>query len=125
MVSFSTSLADPEGSMALVTAVQWVQGALLGTVATTIAVVMVATVGLMMLSGRVNYRHGATIILGCFVLFGAPSIVAGLRATVSDSWDRSSVNVSVPPAPEFAPPQKLSEPAGSYDPYAGASVPGI
>ena len=24
-------------------------------------------------------RHGATVILGCFILFGAASIVAGIR----------------------------------------------
>lgn len=58
----------------------WLQGTLLGTVATTVAVIAIAAVGLMMLTGRINWRHGAVVIVGCFILFGAASIVAGIRA---------------------------------------------
>lgn len=72
---------DPQGSGAIIGAVNWLQGTLLGTVATVAAVIAVAVVGLMMLTGRINWRHGAVVILGCFVLFGAASIVAGIRAT--------------------------------------------
>lgn len=32
-----------------------------------------------MLTGRMNWRYGATVILGCFILFGAASIVAGIQ----------------------------------------------
>lgn len=74
-------LADPRGSGPIVSAVQWLQGTLLGTVATVIAVIAVACVGLLMLTGRINWRHGAVVILGCFILFGAVSIVAGIRST--------------------------------------------
>lgn len=74
------TLGDPEGSGVLVAAVRWLQGTLLGTVATAVAVIAVATVGLLMLTGRINWRHGATVILGCFILFGAASIVAGIQA---------------------------------------------
>lgn len=72
--------ADPEGSGVIVRAVSWLQGTLLGTVATVTAVIAVAVVGFMMLTGRINWRHGAVVILGCFILFGAASIVAGIRA---------------------------------------------
>lgn len=72
---------DPQGSGPIVSAVQWLQGTLLGTVATVVAVIAVACVGLMMLSGRINWRHGAVVIVGCFILFGAVSIVAGIRST--------------------------------------------
>ncbi len=72
---------DPQGSGVIVGAVDWLQGTLMGTVATTAAVIAVGIVGFMMLTGRVNWRHGAMVILGCFVLFGAASIVAGIRAT--------------------------------------------
>lgn len=71
---------DPHGSGALVNAVEWLQGTLLGTLATTVAVIAVAVVGFMMLTGRINWRHGAVVILGCFILFGATSIVAGIQA---------------------------------------------
>ena len=72
--------ADPAGSGVIVGAVNWLQGTLLGTVATVAAVIAVAVVGFMMLTGRIDWRRGATVILGCFILFGAASIVAGIRA---------------------------------------------
>lgn len=75
--------ADPAGSGVLVSAVGWLQGTLLGTVATVAAVIAVATVGFMMLTGRINWRYGATVILGCFILFGASSIVAGIHSTAT------------------------------------------
>lgn len=74
---------DPEGSGTIVNAVNWLQGTLLGTVATVVAVIAVAMVGFMMLTGRINWRHGAVVIVGCFVLFGAASIVAGIRAAAT------------------------------------------
>ncbi|AQR75898.1 type VI secretion protein [Sphingomonas sp. LM7] len=74
-------LADPAGSGVIVSAVRWLEGTLLGTVATVVAVIAVATVGLLMLTGRINWRYGATVILGCFILFGAASIVAGIQST--------------------------------------------
>ncbi len=72
--------SDPAGSGAIVGAVNWLQGTLLGTVATVAAVIAVAAVGFMMLTGRMNWRYGATVILGCFIVFGAASIVAGIRS---------------------------------------------
>jgi type IV secretion system protein VirB2 len=77
------SLSDPAGSGVLVSAVRWLEGTLLGTIATVVAVIAVASVGLLMLTGRINWRYGATVILGCFILFGAASIVAGIQSTAS------------------------------------------
>lgn len=70
---------SPQGSGPILAAVQWIQGTLLGNVATSIAVIAVAVVGFMMLTGRMNWRHGVTVILGCFILFGAAAIVAGIE----------------------------------------------
>ncbi len=70
---------DPAGSGAITGALYWIQGTLMGTVATVSAVIAIAAVGFMMLTGRMNWRYGATVILGCFILFGAASIVAGIR----------------------------------------------
>src|SRR5688572_11780982 len=75
------SFSDPAGSGVIVAAVRWLEGTLLGTIATVVAVIAVATVGLLMLTGRINWRYGATVILGCFILFGAASIVAGIQNT--------------------------------------------
>ena len=70
---------DPQGSGPIIAALGWMQGTLLGNVATTAAVIAVAVVGLMMLTGRMNWRFGATVVVGCFVLFGATAIVSGIR----------------------------------------------
>ena len=70
---------DPAGSGPVVNALAWLQGTLLGNVATAVAVMAVAAVGFMMLTGRLNWRFGATVILGVFILFGAGTIVAGIQ----------------------------------------------
>lgn len=74
---------DPQGAGVIVGAMNWLQGTLLGTVATVVAVIAVAAVGFMMLTGRINWRHGAVVVIGCFILFGAASIVAGIRVAAA------------------------------------------
>lgn len=81
--AYAADFADPEGSGVLVNAVNWLQGTLLGTVATTVAVIAIAAVGFMMLTGRINWRHGAIVVVGCFILFGAASIVAGIQSAAT------------------------------------------
>lgn len=71
---------DPAGSGPIVGAVNWLQGTLLGNFATAIAVIAVAAVGFLMLTGRINWKYGATVVLGLFILFGAASIVGGIRS---------------------------------------------
>ncbi|MXO63880.1 TrbC/VirB2 family protein [Qipengyuania oceanensis] len=75
--------ADPAGSGPIVAALGWLQGTLLGNVATAVAVMAVAAVGFMMLTGRLNWRFGATVIIGVFILFGAASIVAGIQGVAA------------------------------------------
>jgi type IV secretion system protein VirB2 len=74
---------DPQGSGVIVNAMRWMQGTLLGTAATVVAVIAIASVGFLMLSGRMNWRHGGIVILGCFILFGAASIVAGIQSAAT------------------------------------------
>jgi type IV secretion system protein VirB2 len=76
-----TANFDPQGSGPILGAVNWLQGTLLGNVATAIAVIAVGATGLMMLTGRIDWRRGATVILGLFIVFGAASIVAGIQST--------------------------------------------
>ncbi|MDE2404404.1 MAG: TrbC/VirB2 family protein [Sphingomonadales bacterium] len=83
--AFAQDLADPQGSGVIINAMNWLQGTLLGTVATVVAVIAVAAVGFLMLTGRINWRHGAVVILGCFIVFGAASIVAGIRSAATGS----------------------------------------
>lgn len=106
---------------ALTAAVDWVRLLLTGTTATIVAVLAVATVGLLMLGGRIDFRQGARVILGCFVLFGSSAIASGLLG-LSREVVEAPPPVPLPEvaAPVIAPPPK---PAVPYDPYAGASVP--
>ena len=71
---------DPAGSSPLLAALTWVQGTLLGNLATTAAVIAVAAVGFLMLTGRIDWRRGLTVVIGAFIIFGAVSIVAGIRS---------------------------------------------
>ena len=71
---------DPAGSNVILNGVTWLQGTLLGNVATALAVIAVGATGLLMLTGRIDWRRGATVILGCFIIFGAAAIVAGIRS---------------------------------------------
>jgi type IV secretory pathway VirB2 component (pilin) len=75
--------ADPAGSGPIVAALGWLQGTLLGNVATAVAVMAVAAVGFMMLTGRINWRFGATVIIGTFILFGAGAIVSGIQTAAA------------------------------------------
>ena len=78
--ALAQAAADPQGSGPIVNALGWLQGTLLGSVATAVAVMAVAAVGFMMLTGRINWRFGATVIIGVFILFGAATIVGGIQA---------------------------------------------
>ena len=119
----SYSLADPTGAPSLVAAVTWVEEVLLGTVATTIAIIAVAAIGLMMLRGRVNWRNGATVILGCFILFGASAIATGIRSLAGGDAGPAYEPVAVTPYVFPAAPQPTQPPSGPLenDPYAGAA----
>lgn len=122
MHSPTLSLTDPPADSAIANGIGWIQDAALGTVATTVAVIAVAAIGLLMLSGRLELRRGITVVLGCFILFGAASLAGALT---------SSTGANTQPRPLAAPdPGPLSSqlltptpPPSVYDPYAGASVP--
>ncbi|GAA4779530.1 hypothetical protein GCM10023219_29280 [Stakelama sediminis] len=112
-------LSDPSRPSPLLAAMAWVEGTVLGTVATTVAILCVAMVGLLMLGGRLDIRRGLTVVLGCFVLFGASTIVSGFRGAIG-SVQRTSIPSSHVTSELPAPIPSASPPA--YDPYAGASV---
>lgn len=108
----------------LLAAARWIEALLLGPLATSVAVIAVASVGLLMLTGRVNVRRGLTVILGCFILFGAGAIAQGLRGGVA----MVASDVPTPPLPPQE-PQALqpilaapAQPQPLADPYAGAAL---
>jgi thiol:disulfide interchange protein len=108
----------------MVSAVAWLQGTVLGAVATAAAVVAVAAVGFMMLTGRMDMRRSGQVILGCFIIFGAATIANGLMAAMSLSSRGSDQNPPDQQVVSAVPPTVpvKSVPAVS-DPYAGAAVP--
>lgn len=116
----TSSLTDPPAQSPITDGVAWVQAAAMGSVATTVAVVAVATVGLLMLSGRLELRRGITVVLGCFILFGSGGIAAAITGL-------TEMRTTPPPAsPSIQPPSTslpTAPPPAAYDPYAGASVP--
>lgn len=71
--------ADPAGSSPMLAALNWVQGTLLGNLATTAAVIAVAVIGYLMLTGRFDWRRGIVVLVGIFIIFGAVTIVGGIR----------------------------------------------
>ena len=77
--AYGQAQPDPAGSSPLLAALTWVQGTLLGNLATTAAVIAVAIIGYLMLTGRFDWRRGMVTLVGIFIIFGAAAIVAGIR----------------------------------------------
>jgi hypothetical protein len=105
--------------------VNWVEAILLGPAAASVAVIAVAYVGFAMITGRVDVPHAVRVVLGCFIIFGASTIAAGIRVALPGT-EIGGEAMSVAPA-EMAdtlpPAQENPEaPPRSYDPYAGAAV---
>ena len=114
-----TIALDPSApsTSALLAATQWIEATWLGGVGTSLAVIAVAWAGFEMLSGRVSPRRGGTVVLGCFILFGAPMIVSeltGLARSGTGVENGRVTDIPPEPTPTVPPP---------YDPYAGAAVP--
>lgn len=106
---------------AIAAAVSWLEQTLIGNLAAVVAIIAVACFGLMLMSGRVSTRSGAQLIFGCFILFGASSIAAGIMGVLGSSEPQGP-----PPAPVAAAPSvPVAQPPTShlYDPYAGAALP--
>jgi type IV secretion system protein VirB2 len=114
------SLADPPPASAIASATDWISGTLFGPLATAIAIIAVAWLGLMMLSGRLDMRRGLSVILGCFLLFGAMAVANGLRSSAMD--EGATPIASAPPPPVFPVPTTNTGNANAFDPYAGAAV---
>lgn len=105
-------------------ALGWIEGTVLGTVATAVAVIAVGWIGFLMLTGRIDIRRATHAILGCFIIFGASTIAAGIHGAITGgSSDSAAQEIDPPPyypsASQVAP---QSVPA-TTDPYAGAAVP--
>lgn len=100
----------------------WLQGLLLGPLASVLAVLAVALLGLAMLQGRLPVKRTAQIVAGAFILFGAPIIAQGLLIAATATPREAPRVAGIPPISQTAAPQPY-RPANPFDPYAGASPP--
>lgn len=99
-------------------AVRWIEDLMIGPVAALVATVGIAVIGLLFLNGTVHWNRAAKALLGCFVIFGAPSISAGLLNPVGTIFSTSHIQNDT--AEFLGPPPRPPE---QYDPYAGAALP--
>ena len=105
---------------ALPNAVNWVSDLLFGPLATAIAVIAIACVGFSMLLGRINVRRGLSVVLGCFLLFGARATADGMRSIAGND---SLQSMSVSPPPTVYPSAPLpGNNSNAFDPYAGTAI---
>lgn len=112
---------DPAATNVFSTAITWIQALLIGRLATAVAIIAVASVGFLLISGRIDVRRGAQVIVGCFILFGASTIASGIWSAASGtSGSPAMLPATMLPPP---PPSQPALPASPYDPYAGAAMP--
>ena len=98
-------------------AISWVVQLLTGEIATSVAVLAIALLGVGMFTGRFSTKRGVSVIVGCVILFSARSIADGLM-------QRSAAPEAIATTPAATPTYRASIPAPlPYDPYAGAAVP--
>ncbi len=112
------SLLEPTGSSSLTVLARWIEGVLLGDLAVILAIIAVALVGLLLVTGRFAARQAAQVAIGIAIVFGAPTIAAGLLGAA----DRGAS-----PAPQMASSETEASPRGdlppgNYNPYAGAAL---
>ncbi|GGD53863.1 hypothetical protein GRI62_04485 [Erythrobacter arachoides] len=100
-------------------AMSWITGILLGELAATLCVIAIAFVGYSMLTGRLAIRRGAQVVLGCFVLLGAPAIADGMIGLWDPDWrdeaqGAQTVVFEARPRGELVP--------ADYSPYLGPTA---
>jgi type IV secretory pathway VirB2 component (pilin) len=101
-------------------AAQWVDRMLVGPLGTSVAVIGVAWFGFALMAGRLSLRRGGLLVLGCFVLFGAPGIA---RALIGLAQAGGTTTAPISPQQITVPPPPVAVAPPPFDPYAGASVP--
>jgi type IV secretion system protein VirB2 len=108
---FDRPTVSPLGS-----AFQWVGSFFQNDAAISLCVIAVALLGYTMLMGRWPIRRAALVIIGCFVLLGAPLIAGDILggAQVTDASPQVQASGVLY--------QRADLPPADYDPYAGASL---
>lgn len=95
--------ADPFAALAaMITAL------LNGPLATTLAVIAVAFFGLQLLGGTIDMRRAGRLVIGCFLVFGASTLAAGLmsaaRGWAGEAPRNATISTTIVPS---APPMRV------------------
>jgi type IV secretory pathway VirB2 component (pilin) len=106
------SLFEVGGGTPMAESARWIEGVLLGEIALGVSVIAVALIGGLMLTGRLPLREGMRVVVGCFVLLGAPVIAVGFVGEAAPDIEAATPPVTERPRPDF--------PQTRADPYAGA-----
>ena len=88
-----------------------------GSLAVILATIAIVILGFVMSSGRFSLRSGIQVILGTFLLFGAPIVAAAFSGAA-----REVAEPAEPELPSAQPDPREDLPPANYDPYAGASL---
>lgn len=102
-------------------AIEWIVALLTGTMATIVAILAVAIVGISFLWGRVHLSQAFRVVIGCFIIFGAGLLASGLGSLGAGSGDTAEPLAASQP-PVFRAPEVIE---GAYQPYPGAAVPEV
>ncbi len=111
------SLFEPSQGTALSQSADWLTQIVSSSLAATLCVIAIAFVGLMLMTGRLVVRDAVRVVLGCFVLLGAPAIATALLKLTDVAAEPQQPAIIAAQTP---PPAPL--PPSNYDPYAGASL---
>ena len=117
-------MIEPETRNAAGHLLSWLQGVLLGRFAAVVAIIAIASLGFLMLTGRLEVRRASRVIFGCFVIFGASTIARGIMGVITGTAQSAEVvQVEQPPRSSLAVPTYPQIKTKTYDPYAGAALP--
>lgn len=98
-------------------AAEWLSGLATGSIAMSLCVIAIAVLGMQMLAGRIPIRAGVQVVLGCFILLGAPTLASAFLAL-----GEQAAGPAIPSPVIRGPGGRAPLPQSTYDPYAGASV---
>lgn len=77
-----TRSAAVEPQSSIVASASWIERLVTGPLSTSLAMIAAAWFGLALLGGRLSFKRGGLLVLGCFILFGAPAIARELSLVV-------------------------------------------
>lgn len=112
-----TSLLDAPPEPVLAAGSNWIMGLIGGSLAVSLCVIAMATLGMLMLTGRLTLRRGLQTILGCFVLLGSAGFAGELAGLTQDREASAQASLAVPPQSADIPLPPVTQ-----DPYSGASL---